>query len=89
MPKRSSRAPTWPRAVAWPSTAIIRWMRERVSGAGGDPDDIPDISPVRFLRVPEVLQLIGVCTSTLYRMINAGEFPRPIPIDRAASRRAA
>jgi predicted DNA-binding transcriptional regulator AlpA len=63
-------------------------MRERVDAAGGDPDDIPEISPPRFLRAPEVRELTGLCTSTLYRMMSAGEFPRPIPIDRASSRAA-
>jgi predicted DNA-binding transcriptional regulator AlpA len=77
------------RAVAWPSAVVVRWMRDRVSAAGANPEDIPEILPARFLRPREVRQLIGVSTSTLYRMIGDGAFRRPIPIDRAASRQAA
>ena len=77
------------RAVAWPSPVIVRVMREFIIAAGGDPIDIPEITPARFLRLPEVRQLMGISTSSLYRMMAAGEFPRPVPIDRAASRRVA
>lgn len=32
----------------------------------------------RLLRLPEVLNMIGVSRPTLYRMIKAGTFPAPI-----------
>ena len=31
-----------------------------------------------FLRVPAVLDAAGVNKSTLYKMIRAGQFPRPV-----------
>ena len=34
----------------------------------------------RFLRLPEVLNLVGVTRSTLYRWMDAGTFPKQIPI---------
>lgn len=34
----------------------------------------------KFLRLPEVRQATGLGRSTLYRMIEAGKFPRPIKI---------
>jgi predicted DNA-binding transcriptional regulator AlpA len=36
-----------------------------------DPDD-------RLIRTAEVLHIIGACRATLYRMIQAREFPPPI-----------
>ena len=32
----------------------------------------------RFLRLPEVLNLVGVTRSTLYRWMDAGTFPKQI-----------
>jgi prophage regulatory protein len=37
----------------------------------------------RFLARPEVLELTGLSNTTLWREINAGRFPRPIPISRS------
>ena len=34
----------------------------------------------RFLRLPEVLNLVGVTRSTLYRWMEAGAFPRQISV---------
>lgn len=34
--------------------------------------------PDRLLRLPEVLQLVGVSRSTWYRWIEAGRAPRPV-----------
>ena len=36
----------------------------------------------RLLRKPEVLAIIGVSETTLWRMQHRGEFPRPIQISR-------
>jgi prophage regulatory protein len=36
----------------------------------------------RFLRRPEVCDLTGLKTSTLYEMMQAGQFPRPISISK-------
>ena len=35
---------------------------------------------VKILRRPEVEATIGVSTATLYRMMNRGEFPRPVKL---------
>jgi predicted DNA-binding transcriptional regulator AlpA len=32
----------------------------------------------RLIRTADVLHIIGACRATLYRMIQAGEFPSPI-----------
>ena len=34
----------------------------------------------RFLRLPEVLNLVGVTRSTLYRWMDAGTFPKQISV---------
>jgi prophage regulatory protein len=33
---------------------------------------------VRFLRPRQVLEMIGVSRTTLWRMVQAGSFPRPV-----------
>lgn len=38
------------------------------------------VAPPRFLRLPAVLDLVGVTRSTIYRWMNAGEFPRQISV---------
>jgi len=37
-------------------------------------------APLRFLRLPEVLDRVGVSKSTLYAWIRAGLFPKPVPL---------
>lgn len=34
----------------------------------------------RILRLPEVRQSVGLARSTVYRLMETGEFPRPIPL---------
>jgi len=38
----------------------------------------------RFMRRPEVEQTIGLSTSTLYEMMAAGKFPKPIKMGAAS-----
>lgn len=38
----------------------------------------------RFLRRPEVEQAIGMTKSMLYKMMAAGQFPKPIKIGRGS-----
>jgi len=38
----------------------------------------------QLLRRPEVERRIGLARSSIYRMMDAGEFPRPIRIGRRA-----
>jgi prophage regulatory protein len=47
---------------------------------------IETASPLdRFLRLDEVLKHVPVCRSTLYNMINAGSFPKPIKLSKRLS----
>lgn len=68
-----------PRGIAWPSTAVIAWMRERVAAAGCDPSVIPD-EPVRFWRVKEVMARTGLKRTTLWRRMKSGEFPTAVTL---------
>ena len=74
-----------PRAVVIPSPAVVDYMRARVKAAGGDPLTVPDMS-YRFMRPADVIAITGISMATLYRLIQDGVFPRPIPVDRASSR---
>lgn len=38
----------------------------------------------RFLRINDVIATIGLSRSQIYRMIDAGEFPKPIPLTARA-----
>jgi excisionase family DNA binding protein len=42
-----------------------------------------------LIRAEEVARLVGVSTRTLWRLVNAGEFPRPIHVGRNTRWRAA
>lgn len=74
-----STVPSSARAVAWPSSAITRWQRERIAAAGGDASIVPE-APFRFLRLPEVKQLTGLSRSSLYRLCAEKKFPLPVPL---------
>lgn len=76
------------RAVAWLSTAVIAWLRDRVVASGGDPAVIPD-EPAAMWRIPEVERRTGLSRATVYRMAGAGEFPRPIRLSVRPSERGA
>ena len=38
----------------------------------------PENFPTRILRLPDVLQLVGLSKSTVYALIKAGLFPAPV-----------
>ena len=40
---------------------------------------------MKVLRLPEVLARVGLSKSTLWRLINAGQFPRPIRLGSRAT----
>lgn len=40
--------------------------------------------PERILRRPAVLEVTGLSTSTIYELMAAGEFPRPIRLSKRA-----
>ncbi|MDC0883373.1 AlpA family transcriptional regulator [Litorivicinus sp.] len=44
----------------------------------------PTNSSNRFVRLPEVLAMTGLCRSTIYKLISQGEFPAPYKITRRA-----
>lgn len=74
--------PTGPgtaRAVAWPSTAVTQWQRERIAAAGGNPSVVKETA-FRFIRLPEVKQLTGLSRSSLYRMVKNSTLPPPVPL---------
>ncbi len=37
----------------------------------------------KLLRKKEVLEMVSITNSTMYRMIGSGQFPRPIRLDNA------
>jgi prophage regulatory protein len=41
-------------------------------------------SDIRLLRLPQVLELVGLSRSTVYQKICSGEFPRPVPLSTSA-----
>lgn len=42
-------------------------------------------TPVKFLRLPEVRDRVGLSRSQIYRLIQAGEFPAPIKLGARVS----
>lgn len=74
------------RAVAWPSTAVIAWMRNRIEASGGDPSLIPDEPPALW-RLRIVMERTGLARPTLYRLAAQGQFPKPVRL--SAPREAA
>jgi predicted DNA-binding transcriptional regulator AlpA len=76
-----------PRAVRWPSPRVEAWLRERISAGGGDPAEVP-ATPFRLLPLAAVREMCGLSTSTIYRMMADGQFPRGVPVDRASVRAA-
>jgi predicted DNA-binding transcriptional regulator AlpA len=65
-----------PRAVGFASVDIVAYQRARIAEAGGDPAQVPD-EPFRFLRLPEVVNRIGLSRSSIYRGISEKTFPAP------------
>jgi prophage regulatory protein len=43
---------------------------------------------VQFIKVRRVLEMIGVSRTTLWRMVRAGTFPRPVRITKGTHRYA-
>jgi predicted DNA-binding transcriptional regulator AlpA len=68
-----------PRGVAFVSTAVLEWMRERLREAGADPALIPD-EPVSFWRPKEVYKRTGCSRSTIDRFVASGQFPKPVKL---------
>lgn len=43
-------------------------------------DKLPEKYPECLIRIKEACLLVGVSRTTLYRMVNAGEFPAPLDL---------
>lgn len=41
-------------------------------------------TPPRLLRLPEVIRTTGLARSSIYGLIAAGRFPRPVPLTTTA-----
>lgn len=41
--------------------------------------------PIRFLRLPAVMDRVGVKETTIWRLVKRGEFPRPVKVTKYAS----
>ena len=72
------------RAVAWPSTAVIAWMRQRIAENGGDPTLIPD-EPAALWRLRTVMARTGLARPTLYRLAAQGQFPKSVRLSAPAT----
>jgi predicted DNA-binding transcriptional regulator AlpA len=78
--KRQSVNPRPTRSVAWRSTSISKFQRERLAAAGLDPKEVPDDQEFRFLRLPEVMRLLGLPRSSVYRAVSDGLLEPPVPL---------
>lgn len=47
-------------------------------------DQINTNTPLRLLRLPEVIERTGLGRTTIYDSIAAGTFPRPVPLTATA-----
>ena len=58
--------------------SLSTWSPEREVG------NFP--SGIRFLRLCEVVERVGLSTSQIYRLIGNGKFPAPVPLTEGARR---
>lgn len=42
-------------------------------------------TPERFLRLPELKRVVGLCGAQIYTLIQRGSFPKPAKIGRASA----
>ena len=52
-----------------------------LTGAANDDVEVK----TRLLRLPDVLERTALSSSTLYRLVNAGRFPRPLKLTERSS----
>lgn len=51
------------------------------AGKASEPPAIPEIQPgERFVRMPEVVSMVGLKTSTIYRLQADALFPQSVPL---------
>jgi hypothetical protein len=77
-----------PRAVGFASPDIVAYQRARIVESGGDPSLVPDEPFFRFLRLPEVVNRIGLSRSSIYRQIAEKPFPAPYVLSASNARAA-
>ena len=53
-------------------------VSNRISATSSTP--IPTPNKERLIRLPEVLQRVGICRAAVYRSIKEGVFPAPVAI---------
>jgi prophage regulatory protein len=82
MPKRVTRH-LRPDSPALPSTGAPRPAGVSLALSAGVGDDRR--WTVRFIRTRQVLDMIGVGRTTLWKMVQAGTFPRPVRITERSS----
>lgn len=71
-----------PRRSAFLAPDVRNHICKVVAAAGRDLASAPDIGSQFFLSPAEVAKLLGVSVATIYRMVEDGTLPKPIPIDR-------
>ena len=83
--KASSSVTASPTMVRWTTAQIIEFQRKVLREAGQDPSLVPD-EPFRFLALKDVKTRLSLSTTTIYRAMRAGKFPRPVALDNVSSR---
>jgi len=66
-----------PRAVGWPNTTIIEWMRKRAIESGLDASKIKD-EPIAIWRPKTVIERTGLGRTSIWRGVRDGQFPAPM-----------
>jgi predicted DNA-binding transcriptional regulator AlpA len=66
--------------VRWTTAQIIEVQRQVLIANGKDPSVVPD-EPFRFLQLREVKSRVGLGTTSIYKAMAAGKFPRPVRLD--------
>lgn len=51
-------------------------------------EQLPTLSELALIRLPQVLEVLPVCRSTFYNGIKQGTYPKPIRIGRTSAWRA-
>jgi predicted DNA-binding transcriptional regulator AlpA len=74
----AARACRTAHAVAWASDEIYAWMQEnRIP--------VPEDRPFEIMRLTRVKTLVPFSTSSIYRMMANGRFPRTIALPNASA----
>ena len=63
---------------------IFRLTRAAWVGTLGSIMGMTATGPTELLRLNDILRLMGISRSELYRMMKSGEFPRPLKIGERA-----